>query len=64
MQTMAIRRKQSTGPPDFVVITMLLLIVAALCFIGYKALGPEPLYDEEVSEVVVDPATTGPAVKG
>ena len=63
---MAIRRKQSTGPPDFVVITMLLLIVTALCFIVYNLMD-EPSYeeygDEEVSELVIAPATAGHDLK-
>ena len=56
---MAIRRKKASGPPDFVVITMLMLIAFAICFIAYKSFvgDPEPI-EEETAEWVMDAEAT------
>ena len=52
---MSIRRKKSTGPPDFVVITMLMLIAFAICFIVYKNFEEDTApVEEEISEWVID----------
>jgi hypothetical protein len=33
---MAIKRREAGGPPDFVIITMLIFIAAAICFVAYS----------------------------
>jgi len=55
INTMSIRRKKPSGPPDVVVITMLLLIAFALCFIVYKSFEEDTApAEEEISEWVID----------
>ena len=52
---MAIRRKKPNGPPDVVVITMLMLIAFAICFIVYKTFEEDTApAEEEISEWVID----------
>ena len=65
---MVIKSKKSGGPPDFVVIIMLIVLFVAMGFIAYQSIGPTPEYKEDytptsvIDSMPADPATMDTAL--